>query len=134
VLDALYGVNLREQEQRAPVDKRLVALNTRVAYSGNFSESFSAVSDGPKLSVDGNTLSAVEGEIDTIPSGGTIDFLTITKSTRPRPRSTSCSTRVTRPSFASPWCYLLLREQAAVAFNALTRPTHDYTKVQCAQP
>jgi hypothetical protein len=70
-------VNLREQERRAPIDQRFVALNTRVGYSGSFSESFSAIDDGPKLSVDGNTLSAVEGEIDTIPSGGSIDFLTI---------------------------------------------------------
>jgi hypothetical protein len=77
VLDASYGANLIELERRAPVDQRLVALNTRVSYSGAFSKSFSAVDDGPKLSVNGNSLSAREGEIDTIPSGGSIDFLTL---------------------------------------------------------
>lgn len=77
VLEATYGVNLPELSVRAPIDKRLLALTTRVGYSGNFSESFNSVDDGPKVSVNGNTIESREGDIDTISSGDTIDFLTI---------------------------------------------------------
>lgn len=77
LLEATYGVNLPELSLRAPIDKRLLALTTRVCYSGSFSESFNSVDDGPKVSVDGNTIESREGDIDTIASGDTIDFLTI---------------------------------------------------------
>jgi hypothetical protein len=77
VLEARYGVNLPELGRRARIDTRMFSLNTRVGYSGSFSKSFSSTSDGPKIVVDGNTIEAVEGDIDTIPSGDTIDFLTI---------------------------------------------------------
>jgi hypothetical protein len=74
ILEATYGVNLPAQSDRAPFDKRLFRVVTRVSYSGNFSESFSAINDGPKVVVGGVTFDAEEGEIDTIPSGGSIDF------------------------------------------------------------
>jgi hypothetical protein len=74
ILEATYGVNLPAQSDRAPFDKRLFRVVTRVSYSGTFSESFSAINDGPKVVVGGVAFDAEEGGIDTIPSGGSIDF------------------------------------------------------------
>ncbi len=74
ILEATYGVNLPAQSDRAPFDKRLFRVVTKVSYTGGFSESFSAVDDGPKVVVDGVVFEAEDGDIDTIPSGGSIDF------------------------------------------------------------
>jgi hypothetical protein len=77
VLDASYGINLLQLGRRAPRGLRLVMLNCRVRFLGSFSLSFSSTRDGPRVSVDGNALASIVGDIDTIPSGGFIDFVTV---------------------------------------------------------
>jgi hypothetical protein len=77
VLDASYGINLFQLGARAPLGLRLVRLNCRVRFLGSFSEAFSSSQDGPRVSVNGNALASVVGELGLIESGSFVDFVTM---------------------------------------------------------
>jgi hypothetical protein len=77
IVDAVYGVNLLSSGRRAPLDQRLVQLTVRASNTGASSLSFDAREDGPRISLDDDSIVAAEGQVEKIKSGATREFVMV---------------------------------------------------------
>jgi len=77
IVDAVYGVNLLSNGRRAPLDQRLVQLTVRAANTGGSSVSFDTAEDGPRISVEDESILADEVQVEEIESGETRKFVLV---------------------------------------------------------
>lgn len=138
ILEATYGVNLPEQSDRAPFDKRLFRVLTRVSFSGNFSESFNSVNDGPKVVIGGEVIEREEGGAAEGSCATRRETWSLSSSNRLRPctptyrqaSAMSCCARATCCCFSTAWTRWQI-QKGELPWRALSSGCGGSARIAC---